>query len=217
VSQVDSTQPILTGTQVVVCGASSTHYKDFPSVTVKSSTLATALALVGTVAIQAIAFNIAAISAANQASRLECWQLAAPPSPGRGAVNFDLGDFNKAFVGILPPNTTTGTISNAVQVQDVLILSSRCSHLNELIVELRILTYIRRYAMVMARLVHITNPHSNLPLLFERGLDLGRSSRMADCSGPQGNCHSKSCHYVPRHRADCHCSVPGCREQTTCA
>jgi hypothetical protein len=129
----------------------------------KFSASATALALVSTVASQTTAFNIAAISAANQASRLECWQLAAPPSPGRGAVNFDLGDFNKAFVGILPPNTTTGTISDAVQVQYVLILSSRCSHLNGCIAELQILPYIRRFAMIMAGLVHITTPNSGLP------------------------------------------------------
>jgi hypothetical protein len=66
---------------------------------------------------QAPSLNITAISAANNASRLECWQLAAPPSLGRGAVNFDIGDFDGAFVGIIPPNTTSGTLSNAVQVQ----------------------------------------------------------------------------------------------------
>jgi hypothetical protein len=77
----------------------------------------TVLALVSLVASQATAFNITAISAANNTARLECWQLDAPPNAGRGAVNFDLGDFEKAFVGILPPNTTIGTINNAVQVQ----------------------------------------------------------------------------------------------------
>jgi hypothetical protein len=66
---------------------------------------------------QAPSLNITAISAANNASRLECWQLAAPPSLGRGAVNFDIGDFDGAFVGIISPNTTSGTLSNAVQVQ----------------------------------------------------------------------------------------------------
>jgi hypothetical protein len=50
-------------------------------------------------------------------TRLECWQLSAPPVFGRGAVNFDLGDFDHVFVGIIPPNTTTGTINNAAQVQ----------------------------------------------------------------------------------------------------
>lgn len=68
---------------------------------------------------QLTSFNITAISAFNNASRLECWQLAAAPVFGRGAVNFDLGDFDSAFVGILPPNTTSGTLSNAVRVQFV--------------------------------------------------------------------------------------------------
>jgi hypothetical protein len=77
----------------------------------------TVLAFVSEVASQAAAFNITAISAANNTARLECWQLDAPPNAGRGAVNFDLGDFDKAFVGIILPNTTTGTINNAVQVQ----------------------------------------------------------------------------------------------------
>jgi hypothetical protein len=76
-----------------------------------------ALSFANGVASQPASFNITAISAANNTARLECWQLDAPPNSGRGAVNFDLGDFDKAFVGILPPNTTTGTINNAVQVQ----------------------------------------------------------------------------------------------------
>ncbi|KAL5121116.1 hypothetical protein ACEQ8H_000967 [Pleosporales sp. CAS-2024a] len=87
-------------------------------------------------ATQATSFNITAISAANNASRLECWQLEARPTWGRGAVNFDLGDFENAFVGILPPNTTTGTINNAVQVQ---------------------------YSLTMAGLIHIRTPYSGLP------------------------------------------------------
>ncbi|KAF3009914.1 hypothetical protein E8E13_010948 [Curvularia kusanoi] len=65
---------------------------------------------------QAPSFNITAISAFNNASRLECWQLAAPPILGRGAVNFDIGNFNGAFVGIIPPNTTSGLLSNAPEV-----------------------------------------------------------------------------------------------------
>jgi hypothetical protein len=76
-----------------------------------------ALSFASGVASQATSFNITAISAANNTARLECWQLDAPPNSGRGAVNFDLGYFENAFVGILPPNTTTGTINNAVQVQ----------------------------------------------------------------------------------------------------
>jgi hypothetical protein len=75
------------------------------------------LALIGGTFSQAPAFNITAISAANNASRLECWQLSAPPMLGRGAVNFALGDFDHAFIGIIPPSTTAGTINNAAQVQ----------------------------------------------------------------------------------------------------
>lgn len=66
---------------------------------------------------QVTSFNITAISAFNNTARFECWQLAAPPVSGRGAVNFNLGNFENAFVGIIPPNTTAGTINNAAQVQ----------------------------------------------------------------------------------------------------
>lgn len=83
----------------------------------KFSSVISASVLVGGAVSQAPSFNITAISAANNASRLECWQLAAPPVLEHGAVNFDLGDFDGAFVGIIPPNTTTGTINNAAQVQ----------------------------------------------------------------------------------------------------
>jgi hypothetical protein len=75
------------------------------------------LALFGGAASQATSFNITAISAANNASRLECWQLAAPPVFGRAAVNFALGDIEGAFVGIIPPNTTAGTIANTERIQ----------------------------------------------------------------------------------------------------
>lgn len=80
-------------------------------------TVALVLAAARRVVGQTTSLNVTAISAANNASRLECWQLAARPVLGRGAVNFDLGDFNGAFIGIIPPNTTSGTLSNAVQVQ----------------------------------------------------------------------------------------------------
>lgn len=83
----------------------------------KLSILATTLAVVQGVVSQAPSFNITAISAANNASRFECWQLASPPVSGRGAVNFALGNFTNSFVGIIPANTTSGTISNAVTVQ----------------------------------------------------------------------------------------------------
>ena len=64
------------------------------------------------------AFNITAISAKNNASRLECWQLDAEPVFSRAATNFDLGEFGDSFVGILPPRTTSdGTLTNAQVVQ----------------------------------------------------------------------------------------------------
>ncbi|KAH6616833.1 hypothetical protein C7974DRAFT_290972, partial [Boeremia exigua] len=80
--------------------------------------------------------NITAIAAANNASRLECWQLAAPAVPGRGALNYPLGDLEDAFVGVIPPNTTTGTIGNAERVQ---------------------------FSLFLTGLAHISTPHSGLP------------------------------------------------------
>jgi hypothetical protein len=92
---------------------------NFENITIEYVAKMTVLALsfASEVASQATSFNITAILAANNTARLGCWRLDATPNSGRGAVNFDLGDFEKAFVGILPPNTTTGTINNAVQVQ----------------------------------------------------------------------------------------------------
>ena len=70
-----------------------------------------------TAAIEDPAFNITAISARNGASRLECWQLDVKPELSRAAVNYDLGEFGDGFVGILPPRTLSGTLSNAQAVQ----------------------------------------------------------------------------------------------------
>lgn len=69
------------------------------------------------VAAQTPAFNLTAISAANNASRLECWQLTTEPNFRRAAVNFDLGELTDSFVGIIPPRTSSGTLSNAQAVQ----------------------------------------------------------------------------------------------------
>jgi hypothetical protein len=92
--------------------------KDLSSTnTMKLLLMNTVLVFANGVASQAIAFNITAISAANNASRLQCWQLDASPKAGRGAVNFDLGNFDQALVGILPPNATTGLLTNAPKVQ----------------------------------------------------------------------------------------------------
>ncbi|KAJ4346096.1 hypothetical protein N0V95_005712 [Ascochyta clinopodiicola] len=102
----------------------------------KLSSINTVLAFVAGTVSQATSLNITAISAANNAARLECWQLAAPPVLGRGAVNFALGDFDDAFVGIIPPNTTAGTLNNAAQVQ---------------------------YSLFLSGLAHISTPNSGLP------------------------------------------------------
>ncbi|KAK3709680.1 hypothetical protein LTR37_010707 [Vermiconidia calcicola] len=98
--------------------------------------LAVALLHVLTAACQTPAFNVTAISAKDNASRLQCWQLDAKPELSRAAVNFDLGEFDKSFVGIIPPQTTGGTLSNAQAVQ---------------------------YSLVMAGQVHVTTPYSGLP------------------------------------------------------
>ncbi|CAE6997881.1 hypothetical protein CFE70_000569 [Pyrenophora teres f. teres 0-1] len=82
-------------------------------------------------------FNITALTAANNASRLECWQLSASPVLGGGGVNYVLGDaFTQARLGVIPPNTMTGTLSNAPAVQ---------------------------YTIFLSGLVHIRTPHSGLP------------------------------------------------------
>lgn len=122
--------------------------------TMKLSSTTSILTLIAGAVSQATSFNITAISAANNAARLECWQLAAPPVLGRGAVNFDLGDFDGAFVGIIPPNTTTGTINNAAKVQSVEI-SHRQSTPQ--------LTPYHRYSLIMSGLAHISTPNSGLP------------------------------------------------------
>ncbi|EDU41466.1 small secreted protein [Pyrenophora tritici-repentis] len=100
-------------------------------------------------------FNITALTAANNASRLECWQLTAAPVLGGGGVNYALGDaFTQARLGIIPPNTTTGTLSNAPRIQYTIFLSGLAyvrtpdsglpNHLNEV--------YITggRYGMLLA-------------------------------------------------------------------
>ena len=83
----------------------------------KQSVIAAVLLQALGVACQAPAFNITAIWAKNNASRLECWQLDAEPQLGRGAVNFGLGEFGDSIVGIIPPKQTSGTLTNAVAVQ----------------------------------------------------------------------------------------------------
>jgi hypothetical protein len=52
--------------------------------------------------------NVTAISAANGASTLECWSLSQPPKTFAGAANYPLGDFEGAFVGVIPPKTHIG-------------------------------------------------------------------------------------------------------------
>ncbi|KAF2499831.1 hypothetical protein BU16DRAFT_454117 [Lophium mytilinum] len=69
-------------------------------------------------------FNLTALSAFNGASRLECWALDSIPKLGRGAANYDIGNFSNAFIGVLPPRTyASSTISHAPVVQFSIFLS----------------------------------------------------------------------------------------------
>jgi hypothetical protein len=52
--------------------------------------------------------NVTAISAANGASTLECWQLSAAASTFAGATNYPIGDFEGAYVGVIAPKTYIG-------------------------------------------------------------------------------------------------------------
>lgn len=52
--------------------------------------------------------NVTAISAANGISVLECWSLTSPPQNARGAANYDIGNFENAFVGVIAPRTRIG-------------------------------------------------------------------------------------------------------------
>jgi hypothetical protein len=69
-----------------------------------------------------IGMNITAISTVNGASVLECWSLAAPPKNFAGAANYPIGDFQSAFVGVIPPKTYIG-FAHAPSVQYVLFSS----------------------------------------------------------------------------------------------
>lgn len=52
--------------------------------------------------------NVTAISATNGTSNLECWSLSSAPRNARGAANYDIGNFEGAFVGVIPPKTYIG-------------------------------------------------------------------------------------------------------------
>lgn len=52
--------------------------------------------------------NVSAIGFANNASTLECWNLAAPATFARGAANYPMGDSTKNYLGVIPPNTYIG-------------------------------------------------------------------------------------------------------------
>ncbi|KAF2673270.1 hypothetical protein BT63DRAFT_397038 [Microthyrium microscopicum] len=77
--------------------------------------------------------NITAISAANGESTLECWNLFSPPGDFAGAANYPIGNFEGAFIGVLPPQTYIGQAW------------ARTYH---------------RYSLVLSGLVHITLPNS---------------------------------------------------------
>jgi hypothetical protein len=73
--------------------------------------------MIGIAASQTTSFNITAISAANNVARLESLEPSAPPNFGGDAVNFGIGDFDNAFVDIIPSDTTTSAIINAPKPQ----------------------------------------------------------------------------------------------------
>ncbi|KAF2423101.1 hypothetical protein EJ08DRAFT_567761, partial [Tothia fuscella] len=52
--------------------------------------------------------NVTAISAVNNASVLECWELTNPPRTFRGAANYDIGSFANAYIGVIAPKTYIG-------------------------------------------------------------------------------------------------------------
>ncbi|KAK5151034.1 hypothetical protein LTS14_009529 [Recurvomyces mirabilis] len=66
--------------------------------------------------------NISAIGTANNASTLECWNLAAPPFGAAGAANYPIGNFTNSFVGVIPPQTYIGQ-AWARQIQYSIFLS----------------------------------------------------------------------------------------------
>jgi hypothetical protein len=53
-------------------------------------------------------FNVTAITAVNNASVLQCWELTNPPRIFLGATNYDIGNFTDAYIGVLPPQTHIG-------------------------------------------------------------------------------------------------------------
>jgi hypothetical protein len=53
-------------------------------------------------------FNVTAITAVNNASVLQCWELTNPPRTFLGAANYDIGNFTNAYIGVLPPQTHIG-------------------------------------------------------------------------------------------------------------
>jgi hypothetical protein len=65
-------------------------------------------AMTGVPAVYAQGFNVSAIGTANNASTLECWNLAAPPFGAAGAANYPIGNFTNSFIGVLPPQTIIG-------------------------------------------------------------------------------------------------------------
>ncbi|KAF1983709.1 hypothetical protein K402DRAFT_396455 [Aulographum hederae CBS 113979] len=66
--------------------------------------------------------NVTAISARDNISILECWQLATLPSIFAGAINFPLGAVEKASWAVIPPRTMVG-LHNAPYVQLVFALA----------------------------------------------------------------------------------------------
>jgi hypothetical protein len=80
--------------------------------------------------------NVTAIAAVNNASVLQCWALTTPPQVFAGAVNYPVGNFSNAFIGVIPPKTYIG-IAHARQPQYVLgsvLIRSQIQHRNPVLV-----------------------------------------------------------------------------------
>jgi hypothetical protein len=104
-------------------------------------------------------FKLTALSAFDNASRLECWALDSIPKAARGALNYDLGGFSDAFIGILPPRTyANATITHAPAIQSVFL-----SYMRHFSVTHSRQTNSRRFSVFLTGLVHIRIPNSTLP------------------------------------------------------
>lgn len=106
--------------------------------------------------------NVTAISAINGVSVLECWDLTTPPRSFAGAANYDIGNFENAFVGVIAPRTWIG-FAHAPSIQFVslpktlqIIQKERPILMESNPVEILIAN---RFSLVISGLVHIRLPN----------------------------------------------------------